>query len=215
MKKLMAMLLMLAMVLELLPVSGKITYAAEEENKIALGNITWNQQQTEYHFPDAQADFAGGRAQRLFCLSVNEGGSFQVADGFRFQGNRRTVRGVQRNEDGTLEYISLVEDGQGEGISGKELTSITVRGMDITSTQIENFLRGLTFKRNGVSRSTIQEITVIANEMDLDDDEGLWRLTEWFIITNMLSLLMKQNRSRSGQLGMMPIMRQSRPVLQE
>lgn len=171
MKKLVAVILALAMVLGIIPALGQNVYATEKESKITLGNMAWNQEQTEYHFPNAQADFAGDRAQRLFCLSVNDGGSFRVADGFRFQGNRRTIRGVQRNEDGSLEYISLVEDGQGEGISGRELTSITVRGTDITSTQIEAFLRGLTFKRNGVSESTVQEITVIANEMDLDDEE--------------------------------------------
>lgn len=171
MKKVITVILVLAMILGIIPVLGQNVYAAEKESKITLGNIAWNQEQTEYHFPNAQAVFAGGRAQRLFCLSVNDGGSFRVAEGFRFQGNRRTIRGVQRNEDGSLEYISLVEDGQGEGISGKELTSITVRGMDITNTQIETFLRGLTFKRNGASESTVQEITVIANEMDLDDEE--------------------------------------------
>ncbi len=169
MKKLLAFILTIVMVLGVLPVSGQTAQAAEG-GRIDLGKVVWSKDKTTYRFPGVKASFAGNKAQTLFCLSVSDGGSFVVADDFRFVGDNRTVKAVQKNGN-TLEYITLVEHGGGTGISGKELTSITVRGTSITNEQIQAFVRGLTFKRNGVAPEAQQQVSVIANEIELEDDE--------------------------------------------
>ncbi len=169
MKKLLAFILTIVMVLGVLPVSGETAQAAEG-GKIDLGKIVWSKDKTTYRFPGIKASFAGNNVQKLFCLSVSNGGSFVVADDFQFVGDNRTVKAIQKKGN-NLEYITLVEHGGGTGISGKELTSITVRGTDITNEQIQAFVRGLTFKRNGVAPEVQQEVSVIANEIGLEDDE--------------------------------------------
>ena len=169
MKKLLAFILTIVMVLSVLPVLGQTAQAAEGD-KIDLGNIRWSKDKTTYSFPGVKASFTGDKAQKLFCLSVSNGGSFVVDDNFRFVGDDRTVKGIQKNGD-SLEYITLVNHGGGTGIAGKELTAITVRGTDITNEQIQAFMRGLVFKRNGVAPEVKQEVSVVANETELADDE--------------------------------------------
>ena len=169
MKRLLAFILTIVMVLGVLPISGQTAQAAAGD-KIDLGKIVWSKDKTTYRFPGVKASFANNQAQKLFCLSVSNGGSFVVADDFQFVGDNRTVKAIQKNGN-KLEYITLIDHGGGTGIAGKELTSITVRGTDITNEQIQAFMRGLTFKRNGVAPQLQQEVSVIANETELQDDE--------------------------------------------
>lgn len=173
MKKLLAFILTIVMVVGVLPVSGQTAEAATGDaanRAIKLGKIVWSKDMQTYHFSGVTANFTNDESQKLFCLSVSDGGSFVIADDFRFTG-RRTVRGVRKIGD-EFEYIGLVRDGNvGEPIAGKELISITVRGENITNAQIKTFIEGLTFKRNGVDPDAVQEVSVVANQVDLDDDK--------------------------------------------
>ncbi|MCM1497438.1 MAG: Ig-like domain-containing protein [Clostridium sp.] len=166
-KKILAFIFAIVMVVGVLPMTGQTAQAAGDENRISLGNIVWSKDKTTYHFPSVTASFSGDKAQRLFCLSVSAGGYFKIPDDFQFRGEDRTVRGIIRKGN-TLEYITLVDNGTVNAISGKEMTAITVSGTDITNEQIESFMRSLVFYRNGVEPDTVQEVSVVANERGID-----------------------------------------------
>ncbi|MDE6626837.1 MAG: Ig-like domain-containing protein [Lachnospiraceae bacterium] len=170
-KRLLAFILAVVMVVGVLPMTEKTAQAATGDDpgrRIKLGKIVWSNDMETYHFSNVKATFTSDGAQKLFCLSVSNGGSFVIPDDFRFTG-RRTVRAVQKTDSG-FEYISLVRNGQeGEKIAGKELTTIMVTGNNITNEQVEEFIEGLTFKRNGVAADAVQEVSVVANQVDLDD----------------------------------------------
>lgn len=173
-KRILAFIFAIVMVVGVLPMTEQTAQAAtgdDPSRAIKLGKIVWSNDMETYHFSGVVANFTNNESQKLFCLSVSNGGSFEISDDFRFDG-QRTVRAVQKIGD-KFEYISLVRDGEeGEPIAGKELTTIMVQGNNIKNDEIKTFIEGLKFKRNGVDPEAVQEVSVVANQIDdLDNKE--------------------------------------------
>lgn len=160
MKRVLAFILTMAMILGVLPVSMQKAEAAGTST-IELNDPYWGSDMTTYRFQNAKANF-GGEGQKIFCLSVDNGGTFVLPASVALGASGTKITGIQK-KDGKFEYVGNVT-------GGMELSSITVIGTEIEDSEIGSFIEALVFNRNGISANEKQTISVIANQVTLDKD---------------------------------------------
>lgn len=169
MKKLSAFMLSLIMIVGMVPV---MAVKAEEQQPIMLGEPIWTDTSSkeEYSF-NATVHFNEAKGgQKIFCLSVSDGGYFKTGSSIDLGGSGVSLTGIKKDADATAE-IDGIEPGQ-------NYTSITVidrtQAKDspgtITNDQIKKFLDDLKFYRNGVDSGQKQTVSVLANQVQLEDD---------------------------------------------
>mgnify|MGYP004617069507 CR=1 FL=1 len=129
---------------------------------IQMGELQWKDEtKQEYTFPNANLTFTDD--QLIFSLSVDNGGCFQIPDdyvGFTGVESNTGVKWKAGGNGGT--YTSSVA-------AGDKLISMTFVGKNIKAEEIQKFLRGIMFYRNGVDQSKKQTISVVANKVKLRD----------------------------------------------
>ncbi len=163
-KRLLALLLALVMVVSLMPSNlsfhaARAVAAGNTKDTIELGEETWSTDRSSYRFTNVAVHISG--SQKIFCLSIDNGGYFKLPSTIDL-GNASSMTGLDTDE----KYKETLTPGM-------NLTSMTVIGTNITDAQIETFLKGLVFYRGeGVSSSTKQQISVVANSCDLPDGDS-------------------------------------------
>ncbi|MDD5949587.1 MAG: bacterial Ig-like domain-containing protein [Lachnospiraceae bacterium] len=161
-KRIVAWVMVLVMALSLVPFTNFEAEAAT--NTISLGNAHWITTDVSYHFPNATASFE--EAQKIFCISVDNGGAFTIPDKSMLgTGSDIKISGLMIDTDSTKKYV----DEPGITAGSTRLFSLTVTSKTSSIEQIQNFVRGITFYRNGVSATTKQKITVVSNSITLED----------------------------------------------
>lgn len=165
MKKMAAYILSLIMIVGMMPA---ITSDAAGETAITLGNVKWSSDRSTYSFPNATAQFTSD-GQKIFCLSVSDGGYFipgiEVDLGL---GAEVTITGISQ-ESGSSEATSSV-------VKDRKYSSITVIDRSdgdsgvVTNDKIKKFLRNLTFYRNTTDAEKEQKVTVLGNQVKLDNN---------------------------------------------
>ena len=161
-KRIVAWVMVLVMALSLVPFTNFEAEAAT--NTISLGNAHWITTDVSYHFPNATASFE--EAQKIFCISVDNGGAFTIPDKSMLgTGSDIKISGLMIDTDSTKKYV----DEPGITAGSTRLFSLTVTSKTSSIEQIQNFVRGITFYRNGVSVTTKQKITVVSNSITLGD----------------------------------------------
>lgn len=165
-KRVLAFLLVLVMVISLMPATTMQKVQAEGFN-IDLGDVSWNEDKSTYTFPNVTVSFTSDN-QKIFCLSVDNGGSFVLPSTITL-GTDCRLTGIAMDSNGDKEYVPNTTTDSITG--GMELSSLTVIGSGITKAQIVNFIQSLTFNRNNVDKKTEQIVSVVANEVELADDE--------------------------------------------
>lgn len=160
MKRVLAFILTIVMVLSVLPVSVQKAEAAGTST-IELNDPYWSSDMKTYRFQNADVNF-GGEGQKIFCLSVDNGGTFILPGTVTLGANGTKITGIQKTGD-EFEYVGNVS-------GSMELSSITVIGTEIADSEIESFIEGLVFNRNGVGAKEAQTISVVANQVTLDED---------------------------------------------
>ncbi|MGN0154357.1 MAG: leucine-rich repeat protein [Lachnospiraceae bacterium] len=164
-KRMVAFMLSLVMIIGLIPVKE---VKADTSAAITLGSIQWvDAEKTSYRFPNATANFSSN-GQKIFCLSVSDGGYFVPGIEVDLGGSGVTITGISQ-ESGTSEATtSIVKNGKYSSITVVERTDELTGS--ITNEKIQNFLRNLTFYRNGVDVAKEQKVTVLGNQVKLEDD---------------------------------------------
>lgn len=164
MKCVVAYFLALMMTFSLVQVSTVKTKAAES---IALGDINWSSDKTSYQFSNASVTLPDN-TQKILCISVDNGGSFAITD-------EASLTALLNTEKATISGVTY--DGEDYAYTNtlslnKKLSSMTVICRSDTSgiKGIQNFIRKLTFYRNGAAENEIQNVTAIANTLLLPDD---------------------------------------------
>lgn len=161
-KRIVAWVMVLVMALSLVPFTNFEAEAAT--NTISLGNAHWITTDVSYHFPNATASFE--EAQKIFCISVDNGGAFTIPDKSMLgTGSDIKISGLMIDTNSTKKYV----DEPGITAGSTRLFSLTVTSKTSSIEQIQNFVRGITFYRNGVSATTKQKITVVSNSITLGD----------------------------------------------
>ncbi len=158
-KRVMAFLLVLVMMVSLMPMSTTQVQAAQVD--IDLGTISWGSDYSTYTFPNVTVNFDNAK-QKIFCLSVDNGGTFILPSTINL-GAGCKITGIEKTSAGKA-YQETVT-------GGMELSSLTVIGSDITETQVADFIKSLTFYRNVTDKKTEQTVSVVANEVELKDNE--------------------------------------------
>lgn len=169
MKKLSAFMLSLIMIVGMVPVMAVKADSSSTAAAITLGDVVWDATRETYTFPNATANFTSD-GQKIFCLSVSDGGYFMLTSTVDLGGTGVSIRGIEQSESGS-EAVEVVEN-------GKKYSSITVidrtqKGSSkgtITNTQIQSFIRALKFYRNGIAKDKIQKVTVLGNQVNLEDN---------------------------------------------
>lgn len=164
MKCVVAYFLALMMTFSLVQVSTVSTKAAES---IVLGKIDWSADKTSYHFSNANVALPDN-TQKILCVSVDNGGSFAITD-------EASLTSLLNTDKATISGVTY--DGESYAYTNtlslnKKLSSMTVICRSNTSgiTGIQDFIRGLTFYRNGAAENEVQNVTAIANTLLLPDD---------------------------------------------
>ncbi len=164
MKCVVAYFLALMMTFSLVQVSAVKTKAAES---IALGGINWSSDKTSYQFSNASVTLPDN-TQKILCISVDNGGSFAITD-------EASLTSLLNTEKATISGVSY--DGEDYAYTNTlslntKLSSMTVICRSDTSgiKGIQDFIRKLTFYRNGAAENEIQNVTAIANTLLLPDD---------------------------------------------
>ena len=166
-KKVTSWILALVMIVSLIQVSSFSTKAAQGEAYINLGELSWQNGHEIYTFPNVEVSFSEG-TQKIFCVSVDNGGSFQI-------GNEAALNALKNSPGTSISGISF--DGTkytyvNELDTTMKLSMVTMICRDNTEglNGIISFLKGLTFYRNGASEEEVQNVTAIANTVMLPDD---------------------------------------------
>lgn len=166
-RKFMALLLVLVMVLSLVPANkqeAKAASGAAARDRITLGAEEWSGDNATYTFPDAKVDFHG-EAQKIFCISIDNKGSFKLP-GTITLGTNPKITGLSKDTSGANQgYLDHIT-------GGEEVTSLTVLGKNITDDEILDFLKSLVFYRNGVAETEEQAISVVANSVNLPNEDN-------------------------------------------
>ena len=164
MKCVVAYFLALMMTFSLVQVSTVKTKAAES---IALGDINWSSDKTSYQFSNASVTLPDN-TQKILCISVDNGGSFAITD-------EASLTSLLNTEKATISGVTY--DGEDYAYTNTlslntKLSSMTVICRSDTSgiKGIQDFIRKLTFYRNGAAENEIQNVTAIANTLLLPDD---------------------------------------------
>ena len=164
MKCVVAYFLALMMTFSLVQVSAVKTKAAES---IALGGINWSSDKTSYQFSNASVTLPDN-TQKILCISVDNGGSFAITD-------EASLTSLLNTEKATISGVTY--DGEDYAYTNTlslntKLSSMTVICRSDTSgiKGIQDFIRKLTFYRNGAAENEIQNVTAIANTLLLPDD---------------------------------------------
>ena len=169
MKKLSAFMLSLVMIVGMVPVMAVKADSSSTASAITLGDVVWDATRETYTFPNATANFTSD-GQKIFCLSVSDDGYFVSTSTVDLGGMGVSIRGIEQTESGS-EAVEVIEN-------GKKYSSITVidrtqKGSSkgtITNAQIQSFIRGLKFYRNGIAKDKIQKVTVLGNQVNLEDN---------------------------------------------
>lgn len=168
-KHVLALFMTLVMVLTMSGFNGGTAYvnaAAVDEitgqgengsSIITMGTIAWTDALKEsYTFPNANVSFT--EDQLIFSISVDNGGYFVVPD--VDLGTKRTLTGVKYDSSKTS-YTGNIQPGD-------KLISMTFTGTT-PAAKIKEYLQSIVFYRNGVAESEKQKISVVANQIHLDD----------------------------------------------
>ena len=168
MKKDAAWVLTFIMIVSLMQVSSFSAKAEETGGAyINLGELSWQNGHEIYTFPNVQVSFSEN-TQKIFCVSVDNGGSFQIGDAAALESLKNTdtttISGI--SYDGSkYTYINDLN-------TSVKLSSITMICRDNKEglKGILSFLKSLTFYRNGASDEEVQNVTAIANTVMIPDD---------------------------------------------
>lgn len=167
-RKQIAFLLVFVMVFSLFGGVQREKRAQAASSTITLGKLSWSDGDARmtYTFPEATVQFASD--QKLFSISVTNGGSFTVPE-FTL-GTAQEITGLKRADasGNKNEFVPEVK-------AGDELVQMTYFGT-LDSSAVESFLRRLVFHRNDVSREVQQKITALANDVQLEADMGAMAL---------------------------------------
>ena len=170
-----ALFMVLVMVFTMSGMNGGLSYVnaaavetttgkgSSNDAVIKMGELQWKDASTKeaYTFPDANLTFTDD--QLIFSLSVDNGGCFEVPSDYTGFTGVDSNTGVKWKSDGNGgTYTSSVA-------AGDKLISMTFVGKNIKPVEIQKFLRGIVFYRNGVDQSKKQTISVIANKIQMRD----------------------------------------------
>lgn len=160
-KRLLAVLLAFAMVVSMLPGNYTRSVSAAEQSTIQLGEETWSADNTTYTFKNVSVSFPEAEQdQKIFCLSVDNGGWFILPDDFTL-GTGSTMTGLDTDN----EYQADVDNSM-------KLTSLTVIGTKISDSQIKTFLENVTFYRGDADKDDIQNVSVVSSSVSLPGDNS-------------------------------------------
>lgn len=171
-KRLLAWLMAVAMVFGVIHVSPSMVVEAEDGvHGITLGIPSWNDDRTQYTFPDVTVNMEGGADnQKVLCISVSDKGYFSAnlssiyntvdISGVRKDGNYADNSGTP---DEKIKQLSKTEN--------EDLISITILG-NINDDDIKTFIKSLTFYRNGAAISDVQKVSVVSSPYDVRQDGG-------------------------------------------
>lgn len=167
-KQKIAFLLVFAMIFSLLGGFQGEKQAEAASSTIKLGKLSWSDGATRmtYTFPEATVSFASD--QKLFSISVTNGGSFTVPE-FTL-GTAKAITGLRKADSSgnKNEFVSEVKPGD-------DLVQMTYFGT-VDSDAVESFLRRLVFHRNTTNKEIQQKITALANDVELEEDMGAMAL---------------------------------------
>ncbi len=158
-KRILAFLLAIAMVItgNVIPTAKTKVAQAAGTDSIKLGNPTWTDD-SNYQFLKPTINVSS--EQLIFCISVDNGGYFNL--GAVPVGE---VSGVVVTDEGTS-YSNNVS-------ASDNLESVTVimtKNSGFDASDIESFIKSLTFNRNGVAEGTEQKVTICTSALELPDD---------------------------------------------
>ena len=166
-KRLLSWLMVMAMVCSVVHISAPMAVKAEDGvHGITLGIPKWtSSERTNYKFPEVTISMSGGTdKQRVFCISVSDGGSF-----------RANLSDIASSVDisGVLADNTYADNSGVTGIkqlnSTEDLISITVLG-DITDAEIKKFIQDLVFYRNTTDITKEQKVSVVSSSFDARTD---------------------------------------------
>jgi hypothetical protein len=165
-KKAVAWLMVLAMIVGVVGIVAPVkVQAAGNGSGVTFGVAKWQNARSEYSFPDVQVAMPEGvDKQRVFCISVDNGGSFTInKESFT---NAVDISGIV-NGAGTY-----VDNSGVAGITAitnsQQLISVTILG-DLKDNDIKNFIKNMTFYRNTIDVTVKQKVSVVSSVFDARD----------------------------------------------
>ncbi|MCR5701119.1 MAG: hypothetical protein K6G76_03120 [Lachnospiraceae bacterium] len=139
--------------------------AADDGSGVTFGTPKWNDGRTEYSFPNVTVGMPEGvDKQRVFCISVSNGGSFTIKkESFT---NAVDISGVELS---TGTYVDNSGETGTKAIDDTlSLISVTVLG-DLKDADIKSFIKNMVFSRNGVGVKDKQKVSVVTSIFDVRD----------------------------------------------
>lgn len=165
-KRLFSWLMVMAMVLSVVNIAAPLSVeAADGVTGITLGVPSWDTDRTQYTFPKVTVNMPEGEAdkQMVFCISISDAGYFTApVTGI----NDLDLSGVEMTEDGDKYVDNSGKDGITAITNSSKLITLTVIG-SISDEKIINFIKGITFYRNGVDKPVEQTLSVVSSTFDV------------------------------------------------